>query len=164
MIFSGPRIHTKDTISSSSGESSASRPVQTMGSPLPASYRPDESPSVILAEHTWLQGAFLAAVAYGIQFVLYVMTCFFLWKLRNRANTTKNLFLIFYISMIFVLSTLYMAGLLQFTQEAFIDDRNISGGPTNFENIMFSLPIDMLANVIMVLNSWFCDVINVCTL
>jgi hypothetical protein len=52
--------------------------------------------------------------------------------------------------------------LLEFAPEAFIDDRDIPGGPTVFENVMFSLPIDMLANVIMVLNGWFCDVINAC--
>ncbi|KAK7059077.1 hypothetical protein VNI00_001701 [Paramarasmius palmivorus] len=54
-----------------------------------------------------------------------------------------------------------MAGLLQFTQESFIDGREIEGGPNVFEEIMFSLPVDMLANVIMVLITWFCDIINV---
>lgn len=54
-----------------------------------------------------------------------------------------------------------MVGLLEFTQLSFIDGRDIEGGPNNFENVMFSLPIDMLANVIMVLNAWLCDVINV---
>jgi hypothetical protein len=128
---------------------------------FPASYRPVVPPGDIFAEHTWLQGAFLGAIAYGIQFVLYVMTCFFLWKLRNPTNNRQNIAFIVYISIIFALSTLYLVGLLEFTQLSFIDGRNIPGGPKAFEEQMFSLPIDMLANVIMVLNSWFCDIINV---
>jgi hypothetical protein len=132
-----------------------------MPSGFPASYRPDETPEQIFSEHLWLQGAFLGAIAYGIQVILYVQTCFFLWKLREPANRKQNIFFIAYISIIFVLATLYMVGLLQFTQDSFIDGRNIPGGPDAFENIMFSLPIDMLANVIMVLTSWMCDIINV---
>ena len=128
---------------------------------FPASYRPDLPPETIFAEHTWLQGAFLGAVAYGIQFVLYVVTCFFLWRLRTPSTKRMNIIFIIYISIIFILSTLYIVGLFQFTQLSFIDGRNIPGGPQAFESMMFSLPIDMLANVIMVLNSWFCDIINV---
>ncbi|KAG7094109.1 hypothetical protein E1B28_007724 [Marasmius oreades] len=91
------------------------------------------------------------------------MASYLLWMHRhqNKSKSHKNIFLILYISIIFTLSTLYMAGLLQFTQESFIDGRMIEGGPNVFENDMFSLPVDMLANVIMVLLSWFCDVINV---
>ena len=128
---------------------------------FPASYRPDLPSATIFAEHTWLQGAFLGAVAYGIQFVLYVVTCFFLWRLRKPTTRRLNILFIAYITVIFVLSTLYVVGLFQFTQLSFIDGRNIPGGPQAFEDLMFSLPIDMLANVIMVLNSWFCDIINV---
>ncbi|KAG7088751.1 hypothetical protein E1B28_012719 [Marasmius oreades] len=131
------------------------------GDHFPAQYRPNETALEILSEHTWLQGSFLAAVAYGIQFVLYVMASYLLWMHRNQDKSHKNIFLILYISVIFILSTLYMAGLLQFTQESFIDGRMIKGGPNVFENDMFSLPVDMLANVIMVLLSWFCDIINV---
>ncbi|KAJ7653966.1 hypothetical protein DFH06DRAFT_1474624 [Mycena polygramma] len=54
-----------------------------------------------------------------------------------------------------------MVGLLQFTQQAFIDDRNIHGGPNAYEDAMFSIHIDMLANVTMVILTWMCDVINV---
>ncbi|KXN82729.1 hypothetical protein AN958_02221 [Leucoagaricus sp. SymC.cos] len=132
-----------------------------MSDGFPPEWRPDESSADIFAEHTWLQGAFLGAIAFGIEFILYVMTCFFLWKLRTPINNRQNLFFIFYITVIFTLSVLYVAGLFQFTQLSFIDGRNIPGGPAQFENVMFSLPIDMLANVIMVLNSWLCDIINV---
>ncbi|ESK90410.1 hypothetical protein Moror_13676 [Moniliophthora roreri MCA 2997] len=134
-----------------------------MGDEFPAEYRPNLTDAEILAEHTWLQGAFLGAVAYGIEFVLYVMACYLLWiHRRHQAQSyMRNIFFIVYTSIIFVLSTLYMVGLLQFTQLSFIDGRNIPGGPNAFEVIMFSLPIDMLANVIMVIITWFCDIVNV---
>ncbi|KAF7297455.1 hypothetical protein MIND_00979200 [Mycena indigotica] len=127
------------------------------------SYRPDESAVEIFSEHTWLQGAFLAAIAYGIEAVLFFMSARLLWVARSKDEGTerRNLILIGYISTIYVLGTLYMAGLFQFTQLSFIDNRNIPGGPNQYENIMFSLPIDMLANVIMVLLTWMCDIINV---
>ncbi|ESK86665.1 hypothetical protein Moror_9691 [Moniliophthora roreri MCA 2997] len=54
-----------------------------------------------------------------------------------------------------------MAGLLQFTQESLIDGREIPGGPNAFETVMFFLPVEMLANVTMVITSWLCDIINV---
>ncbi|KIK65899.1 hypothetical protein GYMLUDRAFT_951611 [Collybiopsis luxurians FD-317 M1] len=134
-----------------------------MSSQIPPGSRPNESASEIFSEHTWLQGAFLGAIAYGVECVLYLMACQMLWLHRRRHSQSprRNIFLICYISVIFVLSTLYVAGLLEFTQLSFIDGRNIQGGPNGFEEVMFSLPIDMLANVIMVLNAWLCDVINV---
>ena len=124
--------------------------------------RPNESAGEIFAEHAWLQGALLAAVAYGIEFVLYFMACYLLWIHRNRNDPEKKKKVLFivYISTIFVLSTLYTAGLFEFTQESFVNGRNIPGGPNGFENEMFSLPIDMLANV-MVIVTWLCDIVNV---
>ncbi|KAF8905669.1 hypothetical protein CPB85DRAFT_1376752 [Mucidula mucida] len=130
-------------------------------SPIPPEWRPDETDEEIFAEHTWLQGAFLGAVAYGIQAILYFMLMHKLLTARKGANTRRNTGLIIYITTIFILGTLYVAGLFEFTQQSFIDGRNIPGGPNVYEEIMFSIPIDMLANVGMVLLSWMCDVINV---
>jgi hypothetical protein len=125
------------------------------------SYRPDETNAQIFSEHTWLQGAFLASVAYGMEVILFAMSVSLLWTARKRDNTRMNTGLIIYITIIFILSTLYMAGLLQFTQQSFIDDRNIEGGPSEYENVMYSMPIDMLGNVTMVMLTWMCDIINV---
>ncbi|KAG1751356.1 uncharacterized protein EDB91DRAFT_1104975 [Suillus paluster] len=49
--------------------------------------------------------------------------------------------------MTFIVSTLFMASLAEFTQLAFIQDRNYTGGPNAFENDMFALPVDNLGNV-----------------
>ncbi|KAF9457968.1 hypothetical protein BDZ94DRAFT_1174596 [Collybia nuda] len=129
--------------------------------PAPAAYRPHETDVQIFSEHTWLQGAFLGAVAYGMQVVLYSMSCYLLAKHRTKTNFKQNVGLTVYITIIFVLGTLYIAALLQFTQEAFIDGHDIPGGPDAYQKIMFSSPIDMLGNVNMVILSWMCDIINV---
>ncbi|KAF5347241.1 hypothetical protein D9756_009935 [Leucocoprinus leucothites] len=131
-----------------------------MANGIPDSYRPDESQAHILNEHTYLQGAFLTAIAYGIEFILFVMTCYALWKRRAPENRRQKIFFIVYISIIFASSTLYMAALLQFTQLAFIDGRNIPGGPYFFENFEVQLPISQVMNIAMLAQSWLCDIIN----
>lgn len=130
-------------------------------------WRPQESANDILSEHTWLQGAFLAAVAFGMSTILYFMSVHLL-RIRPTSRSSKNagpwkkrMGLLVYITIIFLLGILYMAGLLQFTQQSFIDDRLYPGGPNAYEEVMFSIPVDMLANVIMVLLTWMCDIINV---
>ncbi|KAJ7739991.1 hypothetical protein DFH07DRAFT_715985, partial [Mycena maculata] len=77
-------------------------------------YRSDETNAQIFSEHTWLQGAFLARVAYGMETILYAMSLHLLWT-AHKGNNNRDIDLIVYISVIFILGTLYMAG-LQFTQ------------------------------------------------
>ncbi|KAJ7583268.1 hypothetical protein C8J56DRAFT_741271, partial [Mycena floridula] len=124
-------------------------------------YRPNETNAEIFSEHTWLQGALLACVAYGMEVILYAMSLHLLWLARRDSNKGRNMALMAYITVMFILGTLYIAGLLEFTQESFIDGRNIPGGPNAYENEMYSIPIDMLGNVTMVMLTWMCDIINV---
>ncbi|KAJ7593592.1 hypothetical protein C8J56DRAFT_742413, partial [Mycena floridula] len=125
------------------------------------SYRPDETNAEIFSEHTWLQGAFLGSVGYGMAAILYFMSVNLLWKARKGANRSRNIGLMVYITIIFLLSTFYMVALLQFTQLSFIDDRNIPGGPNYYETAMYSIPIDLMGNAVMVIITWMCDIINV---
>jgi hypothetical protein len=127
------------------------------------SFRPDESNLEIFSEHLWLQGAFLAAVAYGMQFIVYCMTSYVLWSRRKHvsSNPKADIGRIIYITITFILCTLYIASLLAFTQLMFIDDRNIPGGPNAFEGVYAWIPIDMLGNVAFMMLSWVCDIVNV---
>jgi hypothetical protein len=127
---------------------------------IPATYRPDETSTEIFSEHTWLQGVFLACVAYGMVALLFFQCINLLLFSPGRQPSRWTHGLAWYITMMFALSTMYIGALVQFTQESFIDGRNIPGGPNAFENEMFSIPIDMLANVTMVILSWFSDLIN----
>ncbi|KAL1736337.1 hypothetical protein FB107DRAFT_221861 [Schizophyllum commune] len=124
----------------------------------PSSWRPKEDSWTLFSERTWLQGAFLATVAYGMQVVLFTSAAYLLYK---RKKDKRNVALLVYISVIFSLGTLYMGGLLKFTQLCFIDQREYPGGPSAYEDDMFSIPVDMLANVTLVICNWLCDIINV---
>lgn len=124
-------------------------------------YRPDESAAVIFSEHTWLQGAFLATIAYGMSVVLFAMTVYLLQKHKKKKNTRKHTALTIYVSILFVLSSIYQGTLQEWTQLSFIDWRNFPGGPSEFQDIMFSMPVDMGANATLVISNWFCDIINV---
>ncbi|KAJ7238672.1 hypothetical protein C8J57DRAFT_1373584 [Mycena rebaudengoi] len=92
--------------------------------------------------------------------ILFMVSVRLLWIARNGGHKTRNLGLMVYIIIIFFLSTLYVAGPLEFTQESFIDDRNIEGSPNAYESVMYSTPIDMLANVTLVILAWMCDIMN----
>ncbi|KAF5347288.1 hypothetical protein D9756_009938 [Leucocoprinus leucothites] len=110
-------------------------------------------------ERAWLQGAFITAIAYGIEFILYTMTSFSLWKSWSPLNRRRNLIFIFYTSLIFTLSTLYIAGLFEFLQESFIDG-NIA--PLESRLITSKLPLAItLANNTMIVKGWLCDIINI---
>lgn len=54
----------------------------------------------------------------------------------------------------FTLGSLFLGSNSQFTQLAFIDDRNFPGGPSAWEVQMFSISVDEIANVSFVLADW----------
>lgn len=114
---------------------------------MSSSWTPDESSETLLAEKGWLQGAVVSAVAYGIDVALYFMCFNLLFRQMNRTNYKKHLPLLGYITSVFILSTLFMAAMANFTQLAFIQYRNYLGGPNAFENNMFGIPVDNLGNV-----------------
>ncbi|KAG2341050.1 hypothetical protein BDR05DRAFT_914832 [Suillus weaverae] len=112
-----------------------------------SSWTPDESSATLLAEKGWLQGTVVSAVAYGVDVALYFMCFHLLLRQMNRTNYKKHLPLLMYITTTFILSTLFMAALANFTQLAFIQYRDYPGGPNAFENNMFGIPVDNLGNV-----------------
>ncbi|KAG1871321.1 hypothetical protein DFJ58DRAFT_763319 [Suillus subalutaceus] len=114
---------------------------------MSSSWTPDESSGTLLAEKGWLQGTVVSAVAYGIDVALYSMCFHLLFRQMNRMNYKKHLPLLLYITTTFILSTLFMAALADFTQLAFIQYRDYPGGPNAFENEMFGIPVDNLGNV-----------------
>jgi len=122
---------------------------------------PDEDSQTLFSERCWLQGVIVSAVAYGITVSLYLLSFHLLVRERNRVELKKRGPLLIYISIIFFLGTLFMCSLAAFTQMAFIDDRNYPGGPSAFENEMFSIPVDNVGNAAFTLSNWFCDALLV---
>lgn len=117
----------------------------------------NETGEQIFTEKAFLQGALLAGVAYGIEMTLFMMTFWHLAMRRTGKSLKRTWALISYITIIFILGTLYYASNSQFTQLAFIDNRDIPGGPGVYETLFFSIPIDELANVCAIMSTWLCD-------
>ncbi|KAG1829615.1 hypothetical protein EV424DRAFT_1507199 [Suillus variegatus] len=126
---------------------------------LNSSWTPDESSETLLAEKGWLQGTVVSAVAYGIGVALFFMCFHLLFRKMNRTNYKKLLPFLIYITTTFILSTLFMAALADFTQLAFIQYRNYPGGPSAFENL--SIPMDNITDVCGVLTMILSDALVV---
>ncbi|KAG1784698.1 uncharacterized protein HD556DRAFT_1462771 [Suillus plorans] len=122
---------------------------------LNSSWTPDEPSETLLAEKGWLQGTVVSAVAYGIGVALFFMCFHLLFRQMNRTNYKKLLPFLIYITTTFILSTLFMAALADFTQLAFIQYRNYPGGPSAFENL--SIPMDNITDVCGVLTMILSD-------
>jgi hypothetical protein len=94
-----------------------------------SSWRPAESEIDIINERSWLAGTILTAVAYGIVFILFVLTFKQLIRTITKDNYTQRLFFIIYITLLFILATLYVGSLAKMTELGFIDYRLFPGGP-----------------------------------
>jgi len=131
-----------------------------------ASWTPAESPEVLFSEKTWLQGALLTGVGYGIVFTLFCMCFRSLLNNMNRSNYQKKLFFLVYISVMFILGSLFFGACAEMTQLSFIQYRLFPGGPSNYENVEFSIPADEAGNVAFVLTNWCADALIVwrCTI
>lgn len=120
------------------------------------SYTPDESSAQLYAEKTWLAGSIMTGVGYGVVLALFWLCLQLLWR-RTRvkdADYARNCFFLVYVCVIFTLGSLFMGSISQFTQLAFINDRNFPGGPSAWEVEMFSINVDEISNVSFVLADW----------
>jgi hypothetical protein len=123
-------------------------------------YAPPETvPGQLLKEKGWLQGAIVGGVAYGTCIILF-LSCFPLLVESNWSSRTRTRFsviLLTYTALIFVLTTFFMGSLARFTEMAFIENRNFPGGPSAYEEQMFSVPASELGNVSFVVANWLSD-------
>jgi len=137
-------------------------------------WRPAEDEKTIINERTWLAGTILAAVAYGMVFTLFVLTFKQLIKTTTKDNYTQRRLLIIYITLLFILGTLYIGSVAKMTELGFIDYRLFPGGPgilpfsssletwctddyhniAAFELLELSLPINQISNISFVIQTW----------
>ena len=125
-------------------------------------WRPDEDQATILSEERWLQGAFVATIAYGAIVVLCIQ-CFFILVRSfkfSKAKTTRYGLIIFVILMFF-LNTGLIAATIRFTQQAFVDFRNYEGGPSAYEVDFFSIPIGAAGNDCLIVTTMVADALLV---
>ena len=124
-------------------------------------WRPNEDDATILSEERWLQGAFVAAIAYGAVAVLCVQCFFMLVRGFKRSKLARDGPLIIWVLLIFALNTVFVGSLIQFTQQAFVDYRNFDGGPSAYEIVFFSIPIDAAGNDVLIVTTMLADALLV---
>ncbi|KAF8128607.1 hypothetical protein EV363DRAFT_1340098 [Boletus edulis] len=120
---------------------------------------PNFQPPSIYVEGTWLYGAIVTAICYGVVVVLYAMCARSLWhRIRSREGILKkNWFFFIYVNFVFGLSTLYVAANSQITQMGFINHRDYPGGPGAYEINTASAPL----NIAFVVSNWCADALMI---
>ncbi|KAG9310501.1 hypothetical protein JVU11DRAFT_9647 [Chiua virens] len=128
-----------------------------------SSWIPNESPQTLFSERCWLHGTIVSTFAYGVAATLYFMSFHLLVRAKKRMafKFKTRLFLLLYITITFVLSTIFMISLAASTQMAFIDNRNYPGGPNAFEDHVFSIPVGQAGNVAFALSYSLSDTLLV---
>lgn len=124
-------------------------------------YSPDETSVQFYAEETWIQGALLSNIVYGVELALFVICFGLLARKTTRSNYKSNAPLLVFITIIFMLGSFFMGAGAKFTQLAFIENRNYPGGPAAYEQAMFWIPVDELGNVSFVIGNWLMDLLLV---
>ncbi|KAH9474307.1 hypothetical protein JR316_0012765 [Psilocybe cubensis] len=126
-----------------------------------ATWIPLEDSLTLLSERTWLSGAVLTGVGYGVVLTMYFLCVRQLLKTMDSSNRIQRIALLTYTSLITLFGTLFVAACTRMTELSFVDYRLYPGGPAAFENDMFSIPVDELGNVAFVLANWFADALMV---
>ena len=125
------------------------------------SWRPNEDAVTIRSEELWLQGAFVACVAYGAVAVLCVQCFFMLLRGFSKSKLFRDGPLILFVFLIFCINTLFIGVLIQFTQQSFIDDRNFPGGPAAYEIVESLIPINVAGNTALIVITMLADALLV---
>ncbi|KAF8890140.1 hypothetical protein BD779DRAFT_1622693 [Infundibulicybe gibba] len=93
-------------------------------------FEPQESPSEVTLDKYFLATDFISGVGYGAQGVLYFICTRYLWTQRKARR--MNLFMLAYITLLFLISTIVQVTQAYRTQLAFIENRNSPGGPWGY--------------------------------
>ncbi|KAG8215361.1 hypothetical protein J3R82DRAFT_8958 [Butyriboletus roseoflavus] len=124
---------------------------------LSPSYAPDESKSTIIQEETWLQGAFLSSLFFGIETTLSTLTFLAILRRRTPRRSRMDIIFLVYIAVLFLIVTASQALLLEWIQMGFITQRNYPGGPSAFFNNAYSIPSSLAETVLAAIANWMME-------
>ena len=124
------------------------------------SWRPDEDPAIIYAEHTWLIGIFIMCLACGIISTLSMQSFTMLTGNWTRSQLRSNGLLAVFVALTFLVNISAMSMSIQYTLDAFINDRGFPGGPAAYEASVFS-PVNTAANAFNILSTFLADALLV---
>ncbi|KIJ62105.1 hypothetical protein HYDPIDRAFT_95146 [Hydnomerulius pinastri MD-312] len=124
---------------------------------MASSYAPNESSSSIFAEETWLQGALLSCIFFGIEITLAAMSFYSIFKQMGRSNRRRNISFLVFIFMLFALTTAAQGLSAQFIQMGFITNRDYPGGPSQFFSGEYSTPSNLASTILLVCANWLME-------
>ncbi|KAF8882394.1 hypothetical protein BD779DRAFT_927297 [Infundibulicybe gibba] len=121
-------------------------------SPLPPSAQD------LLTERAGFDGVFVAAIAYGALFMLYVQL---LQVLSSRPQRGRLFWAIaVYSTMLYLSATLSIGGMLKFTEIAYIDERDYQpGGPVGYRRDFASNGTNEMSRVCTIIVPWLGDIL-----
>ncbi|THG93864.1 hypothetical protein EW026_g7485 [Hermanssonia centrifuga] len=93
-------------------------------------YEPSTS---IHTEQFWLQGALITWIAYGVVTTLCIQCFFMLVSSINPSRVKKDLPLLVFVVVTFLIDTVLIGAASLYTRHAFVDQRNFPGGPSAYE-------------------------------
>ncbi|KAJ6593301.1 hypothetical protein B0H19DRAFT_1055905 [Mycena capillaripes] len=116
-------------------------------------------------ERNFIAGDVVVGTGYGIQLVLWTNCALFLWKRRRHGR--QPMFLLFYITAMLLIESLFVAVQARTVQMIYIDNRNYSGGPWKFflatqtaaVNVIFYATLFLLTFLSDLVVLWRCWVI-----
>ncbi|KAF8890153.1 hypothetical protein BD779DRAFT_290583 [Infundibulicybe gibba] len=98
--------------------------------PMTPYFGPQEPASEVTLERYFLASDFISGIGYGAQGVLYFICTHYLWTQRKVRR--MNMFMLAYITMLFLISTIVQIAQAHRTQLVFIENRNSPGGPWGY--------------------------------
>ncbi|KAJ7890661.1 hypothetical protein B0H14DRAFT_2336287 [Mycena olivaceomarginata] len=90
----------------------------------------DEDKATIEYERNFIAGDVVVGTAYGIQLLLWTNCAIFLWKRRRHGR--QPMLLLFYMTAMLLIESLFVAVQARTVQFVYIDNRNYPGGPWEF--------------------------------
>jgi len=126
----------------------------------------NETPTQIFLERTFLNAGYLTGFGYGVQLALYLACAKILWERASEGVPYRKTswFLLGYISVLCILDTMWTGVSAYGLQATFIDNRNYPspdgvtpGGPIAFLNVEFTLPFNIVGQIVFTLGNIMAD-------
>ncbi|KAI9062690.1 hypothetical protein FKP32DRAFT_1723600 [Trametes sanguinea] len=118
-------------------------------------YGPKEDEQAINLERFFVAGDFISGVGYGIHLVLWSSCALYLWKQRRRNWMMQAL--LGYISLLFLVETVYSIVQARTVQLVYIENRNYSGGPWRYFLDTQNQPVNVIFYACIFITTFLCD-------
>jgi hypothetical protein len=98
-------------------------------------------------------------ISAGVQLVLYTSCALYLWKQQKMGR--QSMFLLFYITLLLAIQTIYVVVQANTVQSIYIDNRNYPGGPWEYFLATQDLPINVLFYATLFVMTFLSDILVV---